>query len=109
MKKEFILALKSKFPQAKILGDEDNSLPNTVYFALPGINSKETLTALKEKVAMSTGSACSSYSQQPSHVLSAMGIDENTSKSTFRLSFGRFTGKSDLLDSLSLLAEAASI
>lgn len=47
-------------------------------------------------VAVSIGSACTSNSAEPSHVLKAMGLDENIIKSSIRISFGKNLTKSDI-------------
>lgn len=48
-------------------------------------------------VAASTGSACTSWAIEPSHVLTALGISENEKTCSVRFSFGRFTTEADVL------------
>ena len=49
-----------------------------------------------EGVAVSIGSACTSNSAEPSHVLKAMGLDDDEIKSSIRISFGKNTSRSDI-------------
>jgi cysteine desulfurase len=74
------------------LGDRDPSLRlfNTVSFFVEGSDSISLLGALDlEGICASSGSACSSGSVNPSHVVRAMGVNENGANSLVRLSLGR--------------------
>lgn len=66
-------------------------LPHIMSVALPGLDSEAVMVALKDVAALSNGSACTSASYEPSHVLSAMGLDEATVQGTFRLSWSHTT------------------
>jgi cysteine desulfurase len=59
------------------------------------------------QVAFSAGSACASGSGRPSHVLSALGLDDREARSSIRLGFGRYTSEAELRSALSLILEAA--
>lgn len=61
----------------------------------PDVDSEALLTGLKD-IAVSSGSACTSASPRPSHVLTAMGIDEELARATLRLSVGRFTSEEEI-------------
>lgn len=62
-------------------------LPNTSFFAFPNVEGETLVTALdKAGFAVASGSACSSDSTEPSHVLLAMGIDEELAKGAVRVS-----------------------
>jgi len=66
-------------------------LPNILSISLPGLDSEAVMVALKGTVAVSNGSACTSTSYAPSHVLTAMGLPENEVTGTIRLSWSHDT------------------
>ena len=70
-------------------GARDRRVPNTANISFEGIEAESLLIALDlEGVAVSTGSACSSGSLEPSHVLKAMGLPHHRGTSSIRFSFG---------------------
>jgi cysteine desulfurase len=75
---------------ARINGDMRDRLPNTSNLHFPGIKAEGLITMLP-RLAFSTGSACTSALPEPSHVLTAMGMESSAVKECVRLSIGRFT------------------
>jgi cysteine desulfurase len=72
-------------------------LPNTTLFALKGIRAETAVIALDlEGIAVSSGAACSSGKVQPSHVLAAMGVDEELARGAIRVSTGYATKEGDI-------------
>jgi cysteine desulfurase len=69
-----------------------NSLPNVINISVPGINSEAAIVALKGIAAISNGSACTSSSYTPSHVLEAMGLNEEEIQGALRFSWCHMTG-----------------
>jgi cysteine desulfurase len=75
--------------KAVIFGQSDLRIPNTSFFAIKNLDGETLVTALdKLGFAVASGSACSSDSGEPSHVLLAMGVDEDLAKGAVRVSFG---------------------
>lgn len=71
-----------------IFAEQSERLPNTIFFALQGFDSDTMLMALdKQGFAVSSGSACGTGRQTPSHVLKAMQIDDLTALGAVRVSF----------------------
>ncbi|MBP33151.1 aminotransferase class V-fold PLP-dependent enzyme [Methylobacterium sp.] len=73
-------------------GDEARGvLPHLLSIAFPGVDSEAVMIALKEAVAISNGSACTSAKYEPSHVLEAMGLPEDVTRGTVRMSWSHAT------------------
>ncbi|MDE1224940.1 cysteine desulfurase DndA [Vibrio aestuarianus] len=64
-----------------------NTAPHVLNFSIPEVNSEAAMVAMKGIVAVSNGSACTSSSYTPSHVLTAMGLDEERIDSAIRMSW----------------------
>ena len=76
-------------PRTAINGDRRQRVPNTTNISFEGIEAESLLIALDlEGVAVSTGSACSSGTLEPSHVLRAMGLPTHRTQNSIRLSLG---------------------
>ena len=75
---------------AEINGEREHRLPNTTNISFDGIESEGALILLDERgICCSAGSACTSGSVHPSHVLKAMGSSNHRARSSLRFSFGR--------------------
>lgn len=72
-------------------GDPERTLPHVLNFSVDGIDSEALMLALKDVVAVSNGSACTSQSYEPSHVLTAMGLPEAAVAGAVRLSWCHLT------------------
>ena len=71
-------------------GDPVNSYPGCINLSFAYVEGESLLMALKD-VALSSGSACTSASLEPSYVLRAIGTDDDMAHSSIRFGFGRFT------------------
>lgn len=69
----------------------NNTSPFVLNFSIPGVNSEAAMVVLKGIVAVSNGSACTSTSYTPSHVLTAMKLDEKRISGAIRVSWSHFT------------------
>ncbi len=74
-----------------IHGDPSYLVPHTVNLGFRGIDSEALMVALKELVAVSNGSACTSHNYSPSHVLTAMGLPEDEAAGAVRISWCHLT------------------
>lgn len=72
-------------------GDLERTVASTLNFSVPGVDSEAAIVALKDIVALSNGSACTSQSYQPSHVLTAAGLPRDRVDGALRLSWGPTT------------------
>jgi cysteine desulfurase len=78
-----------------IHGQEERVLPHTVNASFPGFSAEEVILKLRELVAVSNGSACTSSSYQPSHVLTAMGLGKDEIVGAVRFSWCHMTPDPD--------------
>ena len=77
-----------KAVEHRVNGDLARCLPHVLNVSFPGIDSEALMLALRDKLAFSNGSACTSSSYKPSHVLVAMGLSERRICNSIRISFG---------------------
>jgi cysteine desulfurase len=84
-----------KLPNTKINGNIAQRLPNTTNICFGKIDGEQLLMNLN-KIAVSNGSACNSASTEPSYVLKAMGLDDESAYNSVRFSLGRMTQESDI-------------
>ena len=88
-------SLKSELSNVCVVGDVRRRLPNTANIRFEGADAEAVVTNM-DPVAVSTGSACSSGSIEPSEVLLAMGIPRDAVFESVRFSLGRFTTRADI-------------
>jgi cysteine desulfurase len=82
----------SGVPRTEVNGDPERRVPNTTNISVEGVEAELLLMALDlEGIAVSTGSACSSGSLEPSHVLKAMGLPSGRARTSLRFSLGPST------------------
>ena len=79
----------------RLNGDPVKRIPGNLNISIDGIDADSLMISMKE-VAVSTGSACSSEAVEPSHVLSAIGLDKNLMRSTIRFGVGRFNTEEEI-------------
>jgi cysteine desulfurase len=77
------------------LNSRDDGVPGLLNVSFPGVEGESLITSLAG-IAVSTGSACSSASREPSYVLRALGRDPELAQSSLRVSLGRFTTAADV-------------
>jgi cysteine desulfurase len=76
---------------ARVNGSRDHRLPQVTNISFEGVDGDALLAALGKNVALSSGSACTSASMEPSYVLKALGLDDRLAHASLRLGLGRFT------------------
>lgn len=85
----YISQVEEKIPDVKLNGSRKNRLPGNSNFSFKDIRGDELLLKLDEKgICASSGSACSTGSLEPSHVLTAIGLPQNLLDGTLRVTFG---------------------
>lgn len=97
--------LGTRFPGVIINGSLKHRLPNNVHVTFPGQDNERLMMALDEAgIQCAVGSACSASSDEPSHVLKAIGLSDEDARSSLRFTLGRYTKRQDINSVLSVLA-----
>lgn len=98
-----------QIPNCFITGDIDNRLPNTTDIAFEYIEGEAILMLLnKAGIAASSGSACTSGSLEPSHVMRAMNIPYTAAHGTIRFSFSRYNTMAEVDEVLKVMPDIAA-
>jgi cysteine desulfurase len=107
LRDELIDRVRAAVPDAVLNGDPCDRLPGNAHFSFPGCEGDALLLLLDAAgVACSTGSACSAGVAQPSHVLLAMGADEDRARSSLRLTLGHTSTSADIEELVAALPGA---
>lgn len=77
--------------QSGVNGDKENRLPHVLNIWFKHAQAENLMSALRQELAVSAGSACTSAVIEPSHVLKAIGLEDELAYSSLRFSLGRFT------------------
>ena len=88
--------IKEKIPNMIINGDLEKRLSGNLNISFPSLKGQSIVTSLN-KIAVSSGSACTSSIPKPSHVLLNIGLNKKNIQSSIRIGIGRFNTKKDIL------------
>lgn len=98
--------IMERLPDTKINGDSGHRVSNITNLSFPGVQGEPVLLGLDFKsVAASSGSACSSASLEPSHVLTAMGLSPELAVGSVRISLGRLSTEHDASSVIAAIPE----
>jgi cysteine desulfurase len=103
---DFLAKIEQGVADCYLTGNRERRLPNHLSFVIRDVEGESLLIRLSRRgVCVSTGSACSSGSLKPSHVLEAIGVSEADQFSSLRISMGRSTTEAELERFLAILVE----
>ena len=105
---DFINELQKSKLKYYINGPTEGRLPGNLNICLKGIDA-DWLTSMTPNIAVARGSACTSETIQPSHVLRAIGLSDEDANSSIRISFGRFTTKEEIKKASNILIEKSKM
>jgi len=101
--------IKKKIPSVRVNGSSAIRLPGTVSLCFEGISGESLMHLLDLKgICVSTGSACTSGNDEPSHVLLALGLTERQARSVIRISYGRYNTFDDVGEIVAAICSAYS-
>ncbi len=103
----FVTAVLSRVPRARSTGHPSLRLPASASFVFPGTSGESVLLELERRgIVSSSGSACAAGSDEASHVLLALGFDEEIAQTAVRFSWGTEVGAPELATVADAVAEA---
>jgi cysteine desulfurase len=95
--------LLEKIPNMVINGDRNNRLAGNLHISFPHITNSVVIAHIRHQLAISTGSACSSGVEAPSHVLRAMNLPDVIVDGALRLGLGKFTTSTEIEQAAEIL------
>lgn len=101
---KFEQMLLESIPEVKVNG-AGRRLPHVTNMLVPHRDTEQLLLSLSSFLALSRGSACSGLLRQPSHVLKAMGLNDEDAARALRISIGRFTSDDEITKAALLLTQ----
>lgn len=100
--------LLDKIPGLVINGDTTSRLAGNLHISIPDIPNSAVIARIRSQLAISTGSACSSGVETPSHVLRALGLADNVIEAALRIGLGKFTTEEEIDRAAEILSIAVS-
>lgn len=96
--------IEDRIPEVTRNGDPEHNYPGCLNYSFAYVEGESLLMALKN-IAVSSGSACTSASLEPSYVLRALGVDDELAHSSLRFGIGRFSSEEEVDFVLELLEQ----
>lgn len=98
--------LLEKIPGLVVNGDVNSRLSGNLHISIPDIPNSAVIARVRQKLAISTGAACSSGVETPSHVLQALGLPDNVIEGALRIGIGKFTTEQEIDQAAEILSYA---
>jgi len=105
LRDRLLAMLRQTISDIRVNGSLTQRLPGNLNITIPGIDADELIEHLPE-LAISTGSACSTGQPAPSHVLTAIGLDRSSARSSVRIGLGRGTTLHDITTAVQQISAA---
>jgi cysteine desulfurase len=110
LQKLFFDLLSKEVPGARVNGSLKNRLPNNVHITVEGLDNERLMMELDERgIICAVGSACSASSEEPSHVLKAIGLSDKQAQSSLRFSMGILTTEAQVKRTVTELKQAINL
>lgn len=100
--------LQEKIPGLVVNGDVKNRLAGNLHISIPSIPNSAVIARVRQQLAISTGAACSSGVETPSHVLRAMNLSDDAIEGALRIGIGKFTTEEEIEEAAQILSTAVS-
>ncbi len=100
--------LLDKIPNLIINGEIESRLAGNLHISIPGVPNGAVIARVRSRLAISTGSACSSGIEAPSHVLRAIGLSDEAMEGALRMGIGKFTTDEEIDRAAAILADTVA-
>ena len=100
--------LLAKISGLVVNGDTTYQLAGNLHISVPGVPNSAVIARIRHRLAISTGSACSSGVESPSHVLRSLRLPENVVDGALRIGIGKFTTEEEINNAATILSEAVT-
>lgn len=101
--------IQSVCPRIQFFGHLNRRLPGSLSMGFPGIPADTVIEMVSDRIAISSGSACSSGWAEPSKILLALGLEPETATTGVRISLGRFTDNAEIDTAINALSDVAAV
>jgi cysteine desulfurase len=105
LRNRFLAGIRARLPEAVLNGDLERRLPGNLNFSFSGVPAPDLMAACPG-LALSSGSACTAASIEPSYVLRALGMSDEMAAASIRIGLGRFTTTEEVDYSVETMAQA---
>jgi cysteine desulfurase len=106
--RDHLQAELTKLEETKVNGNEGSRMPHVANISFKHVEGEGLMMTFNQNIAVSSGSACTSASLEPSYVLVGMGLGDDLAHSSIRFSLGRFTTEEDVEDAIKLVANGVN-
>lgn len=103
---QLLRLLQAEIPDIILNGDTETRLAGNLHISVSSIPNSVIIAHIRHKLAISTGSACSSGIEAPSHVLKAMHLGDTRIEGALRISIGKFTTDQEIIEGARILKDA---
>jgi cysteine desulfurase len=104
LQKRMLEGLQAKLPEIYVNGDLEHRIPGNLNISFAYVEGESLMMGIKG-LSVSSGSACTSASLEPSYVLRALGVDEDLAHTSLRIGLGRFTTEQEVDTAVDELAQ----
>ncbi|MEM7572873.1 MAG: IscS subfamily cysteine desulfurase [Bacteroidota bacterium] len=101
-------ALTSQLEEAYVNGSREHRMPHVTNISFKHVEGEGLMMTFNQNIAVSSGSACTSASLEPSYVLVALGLGDDLAHSSIRFSLGRFTTEEDIDRTIDMLVHGVN-
>ena len=105
LRDRLLAGVRAGIPAVILNGDAERRVAGNLSLSFPGVDGNQMMAALRPHICVSSGSACTSTSVEPSYSLIALGLDKDLAHGSFRVGVGRFTTEAEIDTAIGVIVE----